>query len=178
MVMARLVVLPVLIAVACLLAGVYGMVHNQISYTVGPDYFHAFKFRQFNIAEALPYRLGAAIVGWRASWWMGLVIGVPIAAVALAMPTVQQMVRAFLLAVLMVVGIALAFGVASLAIPVDPSQYHHFSIPSGVADAEGFARAGLMHNTSYFAGIVGLVVGVVFMLVAVIRARRGARAGG
>jgi hypothetical protein len=35
-----------------------------------------------------------------------------------------------------------------------------------------------MHNTSYFAGLIGLVAGVVFMLVAVIRARRRARPGG
>ncbi|TBX15441.1 hypothetical protein [Nioella sediminis] len=176
--MARFVVLPVLIAFACLLAGLYGMVHNQISYTVGPDYFHAFKFHQFNIAEALPFRVGAAIVGWQASWWMGIVIGVPIAAIGLAMPSTGQMVRTFIGVSMMVVGITLVLGVASLAIPVDPSQYHHFRIPSGVEDAEGFVRAGLMHSTSYLAGLIGLVAGVIFMLVAVIRARRRTCPGG
>ena len=172
--MTKLLALPLLIALACLLAGIYGMVHNQISYTVGPDYFHAFKFHQFNIAEALPFRVGAAIVGWRASWWMGLVIGVPIATLALAMPTARQMAGAFVKAALMVVGITLALGVASLAVPVDPAQYHHFRIPAGVEDAQGFVRAGLRHNTSYFAGLLGLAVGVILMIVAVFGARRSA----
>lgn len=175
--MTKLLALPLLIAFACLLAGIYGMVHNQISYTVGPDYFHAFKFHQFNIAEALPFRVGAAIVGWRASWWMGLIIGVPIAALSLAMPTARQMVGAFLKAALMVVVITLALGVASLAVPVDPSHYHHFRIPAAVEDVPGFVQAGLMHDTSYVAGMIGLVAGLIFMIVSVIRARRNGTAG-
>ena len=174
--MSKLLALPFLVVLACLMAGVYGMVHNQISYTVGPDYFHAFKFLQFNIAEALPYRIGAAIVGWRASWWMGLVIGTPIAAVALLMPSAAQMVRAFLLAALMVVVITLALGVLSLAFTIGASQYHLFRIPAGVADPVGFVRAGLMHDTSYAAGLIGLVAGMVYMILSVIRARRQVRA--
>ncbi|MGI3185483.1 hypothetical protein [Nioella aestuarii] len=175
--MAKLFALPFLLVLACLLAGTYGMVHNQISYTVGPDYFHAFKFHQFNIAEALPHRVGAAIVGWRASWWMGLVIGVPIAALSLAMPTARQMFGAFVKAALVVVTITLVLGVASLLVPTDPSQYRLFHIPAAVEDVQGFVRAGLMHDTSYLAGMIGLVSGAVYMIVAVIRARRNGLAG-
>lgn len=167
--------LPFLIVFSCVLAGVYGMVHNQISYTVGPEYFHAFKFLQFNISEALPPRIAAAIVGWRASWWMGLVIGTPIAAVTLLMPDARQMARAFVLAALIVVMITLALGVASLGIPIDAAQYHLFRIPQGVADPAGFVQAGLMHVTSYGAALIGLLVGMVTMIVAVIRARRKVR---
>ncbi len=174
--MAKLLALPFLILLACLLAGLYGMVHNQISYTVGPDYFHAFKFLQFNIAEALPYRVGAAIVGWRASWWMGLVIGVPIAALALLMPSVGHMIRAFLRAAMMVVGMTLVLGVSSLAFTVDPDRYDLFRIPQGVEDPAGFVRAGLMHDASYVAGLIGLLAGVIYMIVAVVKARRRVRA--
>ena len=176
--MAKLLALPFLIVSACLLAGLYGMVHNQISYTVGPDYFHAFKFLQFNIAEALPYRVGAAIVGWRASWWMGLVIGVPIAALALLMPSAGQMIRAFLGAAVIVVAITLVLGVSSLAFTVDPSRYDLFHIPPGVQDPARFVRAGLMHDASYVAGLVGLLAGVIYMIVAVVKARKRARATG
>ena len=64
-----------LLLLGCLLAGCYGMMHNQISYTVSPEYFTKFKFRQFGIAPTLNERTGAAIVGWQASWWMGIAIG-------------------------------------------------------------------------------------------------------
>ena len=47
----------VLLAAGCLNAGVYGALHNQISFTVSPDYFFAFKFRQFGIPEEFRDRL-------------------------------------------------------------------------------------------------------------------------
>ncbi len=84
--MLKLLLLPVLLAAGCLISGFYGAAHNQISYTVSPDYFHAFKFIQFEMPANLHNRLGAAIVGWEASWWMGVLIGIPILSVALIMP--------------------------------------------------------------------------------------------
>ena len=56
--MVKVALFPALLIVACLTAGVYGALHNQISYTVSPDYFHAFKFHQFGIPEGLRGRLG------------------------------------------------------------------------------------------------------------------------
>ena len=43
----RLRCLPVLLVFGCVIAGVYGALHDQISFTVSPDYFFAFKFHQF-----------------------------------------------------------------------------------------------------------------------------------
>jgi hypothetical protein len=162
--MTKLFVLPVLIGVACLLAGLYGMIHNQISYTVGPEYFTRFKFLQVHIAEALPYRTGAAIVGWRASWWMGLVIGAPIAFAALFLPDARSMARAFLRVSLLVVAITLALGTASLLVRMTPEIQALIPIPATVEDPAAFARAGLMHDTSYGAGLIGLLVGLVVMI--------------
>lgn len=55
--MAKFALLPVLLAAGCLISGVYGALHDQISYTVSPEYFHAFKFRQFAIPPELQNRL-------------------------------------------------------------------------------------------------------------------------
>jgi len=49
-----------------------GALHNQVSYTVRPDYFYAFKFHHLPF-RPLQNRSGASIVGWHASWWMGLI---------------------------------------------------------------------------------------------------------
>ncbi len=61
--MIKVALIPVLFVIACLFAGSYGAVHNQISYTVAPEYFTQFKFHQFQIDEGAPERVGAAIVG-------------------------------------------------------------------------------------------------------------------
>ncbi|MFD2857128.1 hypothetical protein ACFSZS_23640 [Seohaeicola zhoushanensis] len=68
--MARAGVFLGLMGLAVLVAAAFGALHNQVSYTVGPDYFHAFKFRQFTIPREMdpasaPPRSGC----WQAGGW-------------------------------------------------------------------------------------------------------------
>ena len=172
--MVGLRLVPVLIALAVLLAGLYGAIHNQISYTVGPDYFHALKFIQFGIPPEYQNRIGAAIVGWYASWWMGLIIGAPIALLSLALPTPRAMIRAFLRAVLIVLAVALALGSISLMLSLPEGLREIIPIPAGVSDETGFIRAAVMHEISYGAGLVGLVLGLVVTGGSIKAARRPA----
>src|SRR5262245_55465052 len=66
--MKKLLTLFVLIVIAIFTAGVYGIVHDQISYTVSPEYFTKFKFEQFGLVDSpLPDRVKAGIVGFLAS---------------------------------------------------------------------------------------------------------------
>lgn len=160
--MAKILLLPVLLCFACLLAAGYGALHNQISYTVGPDYFHALKFIQFNIAPALPYRAGAAIVGVYASWWMGLVIGLPIALVCLRAPTAAAMRALFIKVALGVVALTLALGLLSLLIPVTPAMLAAIPIAPGTTDPTGYARAAILHEVSYGAGLLATLIGVLY----------------
>ena len=58
-------------------AGIFGMLHDQISYTVSNEYYTKFKFIQFDLLDLqLPDRVRAAMVGFLASWWMGVPLGV------------------------------------------------------------------------------------------------------
>lgn len=160
--MPKPLLLPVLVALACVVATAYGAAHNQISYSVGPDYFHMLKFPQFGIAQALSDRVGAALVGVYATWWMGWVIGLPIAAVCLRAQDAATMLAVFLGATAMVVGLTLGMGLLSLLIPIAPEAAASFPMPPGVQDQIGYARAALMHEVSYGAGFVGLLVGLIY----------------
>lgn len=164
--MEKTLLFPALLAVGCVISGLYGALHNQISYTVSPDYFHAFKFDQFGIPEDLQNRFGAAIVGWRASWWMGLIIGVPVLLIGLIMPGWKAYLTRCLLAFGVIAATTLLVGLgallyASLTITdelMPPSIFHQ-----GV-DAVSFARAGAMHNSSYLGGLIGIVTGSVYLV--------------
>lgn len=60
---------------AIVIAAIYGMLHNQISYTFSEEYFTQFKFKQFGIPWAYETpRLGAAYVGALATWRMGIIV--------------------------------------------------------------------------------------------------------
>jgi hypothetical protein len=173
---AKLVAMPLLLAAACLIAGVYGALHNQISYTVSPDYFHAFKFQQFQIAPRYHDRLGASIVGFLASWWMGVLVGAPILFVGLKLPDARSYVRHCLIAFGVVAITALVVGFGALAwgmFAITETNLPDFGYPLRVADRVAFARAGVMHNFSYLGGFLGIVTGIAYLLFQRSRLNRG-----
>jgi hypothetical protein len=167
----KIAMVPVLMVAACLVAGLYGSAHNQISYTVSPDYFHAYKFIQFDIPEHLRNRVGAGIVGWHASWWMGILIGCPVLCVGLMLPDRRTYVTRCLRAFGIVAGTALVVGLAALVCAcftiteADPNWQY----PDGVTDKVAFDRAGTMHYFSYLGGFLGILTATVYLIVARVR---------
>jgi hypothetical protein len=138
----------------------FGALHNQVSYTVSPDYFHAFKFYQFDVAEPLRNRLGASLVGVGASWWMGVPLGLILGLPTLLQPTRSGFVRATSLSIVTMLAVTIATGAFGLALGstvVDaPARLEIYDgVP--VQDPAAFWRAGSMHNFSYLGAAIGLV---------------------
>ena len=71
----RLAWLPAMLGYAVLgslLAGFYGILHDQITYSISPEYFTRLKFAQFQYANlGFPARVFVAEIGFLASWWVG-----------------------------------------------------------------------------------------------------------
>ncbi|MEO1618639.1 MAG: hypothetical protein AAFV88_22510 [Planctomycetota bacterium] len=160
----RIVLSAVLLVLACLLCGVYGILHNQLSYSISPEYFTAFKFRQFAISPVMHGRLGAAIVGWEASWWMGMVIGFFLIPFGHLVRTTSGFLRAVLRAYLVVLATAITVGVFAIGLgwlTITPDDSKPLLIGDRpIQDVAGFLRAGMLHNFSYLGGLLGIVTGV------------------
>lgn len=161
--MVKLVLVPLLFVIACLLAGTYGVIHNQISYTVSPEYFTQFKFHQFGMPDYFPDRMGAAMVGWSAAWWMGIVIGIILIPFGLVMRGTATyfwgMIQAFGIVALTTLGVGLvALAVAFVLIDAD-TVGEIVRYQNEIVDDTSFARAGMMHNFSYLGGLVGIITG-------------------
>lgn len=166
--MIRIVLVPLLFVVACLFAGIYGVAHNQISYTVAPEYFTQFKFHQFRIAEGTPDRIGAAIVGWYAAWWMGIPIGIILIPFGLVIRGNANYFWGMLRVFGVVAMTTLFVGLLALAIAfviVDVDNVGEISrYGNEIRDDVAFARAGTMHNYSYLGGFFGIITGGVAIL--------------
>ena len=166
-----------MLATACVIAGFYGVVHNQISYTVSPEYFHAFKFKTFAVDPFYHNRLGASFIGFMASWWMGLIIGIPVFLLGLFSPKPKDHVRLFLKVSLLVVVITLMTGLGALsygyyAFTEERYLPYWMMYREGIVDRLAFARAGNMHNFSYLGGFFGLFIGSIVMCVESIKLRK------
>ncbi|MBC7172239.1 MAG: hypothetical protein H5U40_07440 [Polyangiaceae bacterium] len=158
------------------IAGLFGIVHDQLTYSIAPEYYTRFKFEQFRIAPALAPRVGAAIVGFLATWWVGLLLGPILVAAGGSHRTASALIRSTLTATVVVCGVALAVGVGGLAYGVlvladSPEALSGWFLPPGLEDARSFIAVGAMHNGTYLGSLVGLGVGVVVQ-------RRGSRARG
>ncbi|MCX6857258.1 MAG: hypothetical protein NTV80_20405, partial [Verrucomicrobia bacterium] len=63
-------------AVGSVIAGLYGIIHDQITFTIGYEYFTEFKFHQFHyLDKSQPERLIVTEIGFLATWWVGFFAG-------------------------------------------------------------------------------------------------------
>ncbi|GAA5073148.1 hypothetical protein N0B44_15225 [Roseibacterium beibuensis] len=155
-------IFALLLALAALAAALFGALHTQISYSVGPSYFEDYKFAQFGTDPEMAPRLAAAVVGAQASWWMGALVGLPALLYGLvAVPRNASFFAAGIGAIGLVVILATFAAVAGLlgGIIVTATGWPDASLtlPDGVDPTE-FLRAGFMHDASYIGGGLGAIL--------------------
>jgi len=157
-------ILFLLVAIAAVIAGVFGMLHNQLSYSVGPSYFTDLKFAQFDISDGTAPRWGAAQVGWQASWWMGAAVGLPAFLIGLfIVPTRQSYLAAGLGGIGLVFVLATFTALAGLIGGLVADQTglidSYLAFPEGPTRSD-FLRAGFMHDASYLGGVLGALLAI------------------
>jgi hypothetical protein len=130
-----------------IIAGVYGMVHDAITFRIGPSYFEDFKFDQFRWADfGLPRPWFAVEIGFLASWWVGFG-----AAYFMGRYAGEHLGKELLLAVLGAVLRMLALAILAFAIS-------HWA---GIRSAENeFQHVAWIHNSSYTGAFFGLIWGL------------------
>ncbi|HMD61763.1 MAG TPA: hypothetical protein VKG78_10035 [Opitutaceae bacterium] len=169
--MARFRAFLALLVIALPIAGVFGAFHDQISYTVSEEYFTKFKFHQFGFLNpAVPERIRAAAVGFLASWWMGIPIGLLVAPVSFICGSSRDMLTFGIRSYWVLVAFAglfalggLLFGYGATA-HIELSQYAYWYIPPNVAHLRRFLCAGYMHNSAYLGGIVGVLASWAYLV--------------
>jgi len=154
---------------AALIAGIYGAVHDQLSYTLSPEYFTRFKFIQFAMpwAEHSP-RMGAALIGFLASWWVGVIVFAILGLFGFMFASPGLMFRALLKSFLVVLLTTFVIGMLGLLcgyIVVDETSVAGYMprLQPGVIDAVQFIRVGYMHNAGYLGGVIGLITGIRYL---------------
>lgn len=184
--MKKLFAFIVILISACILSGIYGILHDQLTYTISPEYYTKFKFYQFGLkyggSEAIfpNPRVMVSIIGFNATWWVGVPIGIILGLVGLIHEDWRLMVRyvsgGFLITMLvaLIAGLSgLVYGFVVLA-DRPRASFTHWYIPENVVHFENFISVGSMHNMSYAGGMMGMVFGGAYVVWMRVQAR-GAR---
>jgi hypothetical protein len=167
----RLSWLPAMLGTACLgalIAGLYGIAHDQIMYAISPEYFTRIKFHQFHWADlGWSPRLFVVEIGFLATWWVGFVGGWFLSRVTLPACPPRAAFRLSLRGFAVMIGCAFAgtcggflFGLTQDPRP-ENSGLADLGASLGIADVRSFVRVAYIHNASYLGGLIGLIAALI-----------------
>lgn len=172
--MIKIILYPAIVLIAIIFGGIYGMLDDQLSYSISSEYYTKFKFIQFGLVEdgeatKLPNsREYVAIVGWMATWWMGIPVGILLASVNIFQPGWRNMCRISIKALLFTLAIAFIIGLAGLlygqlnVIHRTAEELSNWYIPDNLINRDRFLLVGSMHNFGYCGGLIGLVCSFIY----------------
>lgn len=160
------------VVISCFVAAIYGILHDQLTYTISHEYYTKFKFYQFGIKtlqvdyEPPEVRLWVALVGVLATWWMGIPIGLILGLVGFVHKGNRRMFQVVMKAILITVVVAFITGLIGLAygkLYLSKTDVDWW-LPENLIDKKSFITVGSMHNFSYLGGLIGMITGIAYIL--------------
>ncbi|MBL8001938.1 MAG: hypothetical protein JNL05_08250 [Flavobacteriales bacterium] len=166
--MARIITVLVGLVALPLLAGLYGALHDQLSFTIAPEYFTRFKYDQFGFEPQWfgGHRPTVAVIGFLATWWVGALIALFLVPLGLVFKDTERMRKEIVRATMITLGTAAVCALLGLAygwylLDTVPNGWY---LPPGLEDPHAFLAVGSMHNFSYAGGALGLCLAVTVMV--------------
>jgi hypothetical protein len=141
-------------------AGCFGILHDQITYTISPEYFTRMKFSQFRSVDfGFPQRIFVAEIGFLATWWVGLIAAWFLARIGL--PKFQSPGKKVMKAMAIIVGITVLSGTAGYFIGPgllgNRPGWRDALDSFGVTDTTAFNRVAGIHLGSYAGAFFGWI---------------------
>ncbi len=167
----RLAWLPAILGYAVLgaiLAGIYGVLHDQATYSISHEYFARLKFSQFHCADfGFPPLVFVAEIGFLATWWVGFFAAWFVARITVPAFSPSVRSRRTIHALLIVLGFALTSSVLGYALGMlhgpDYSAWQDLASTLGVIDVAAFVRVAYIHYASYLGAVAGLIAAIIYL---------------
>ena len=152
------------------IAGTYGILHDQITYTIGPEYFTNFKFEQFGWANLqMGDRVFVSCIGFLATWWIGLIVAWILARRMLPNQPRHVAYRKIGLGFGVVFTTGLVCGMLGYLYGLyqgpdsDYTAWNWAFQKYEISDRWSFMRVAYIHNAGYAGGAVGLALTYFFV---------------
>lgn len=151
-----------------IIAIVYGILHDQITYSISPEYYTKLKYDQFGLKPEWfgGNRPTVAVIGFYATWWTGLYIGSGLGITALIHNSTNQMSASIKRSILLVFIITVITGIAGY---LYGKLYFsktdvRWEFPETLVDKGDYITVATVHNFSYLGGLLGLIGGVIYII--------------
>ena len=153
-----------LVAGAAVTAAIFGAIHHQMSYSVGPSFFTALYLPASGVPADTAPRLAAALAGAQAAWGIGILAALPALILGFIMvPKPRTYMAAGIGAIGVGVFLALLASLLGLlaGIAADTTGLIDgwLSFPDGPARSD-FLRAGFMHDGAVVGALIAALAGL------------------
>lgn|GEM_PF-2409317 len=146
----------------------YGIINDQITATISPEYYTVYKHRQFTPALKefglidAPMRVQAVVIATLATWWYGLFLGIMLGISSMvgryAPLTTIQYIRLFGAVMAFSFVVSVIFGVVAYTInPIDATSAVKFPFLAGIKDVRSAYCVGHWHKGSYIAALIATI---------------------
>jgi MFS family permease len=156
------------VIIVTLLSGACGILHDELTYYISPEYYTRYKFPQLGYSLSLLEEdwKNVAIIGFSASWWAGLVIGILIGAMAYIYTNYDNMRTSIFVAVTIVFTVTLFSSLLGYFWGLFFLQHKEvgWALPEDLLDRGSYIVAGSMHRFSYPGPAAGLVMAILYMI--------------
>lgn len=153
-----------------LIAGLYGVVHDQITYTISPEYFTKLKFHQFRYADfGFGNRVFVSTIGFLATWWVGFIAAWFLARRLIPDQPREIAYRQIRRGILSILAVGFLFGMLAYwyglwrGPAADYSSWDWAIQQFRISETWQFVRVAYIHNAGYLGGLVGLIVCLIFI---------------
>jgi hypothetical protein len=153
-----------------IIAGIYGILHDQITYSISPEYFTKLKFNQFRHADfGLGDRVFVATIGFLATWWVGFIAAWFLARRLIPHQPRDCAYRKIRKGIMCIIAFALSFGIFGYGYGLwrgrdaDYSSWTWAFREFEITDTWSFVRVAYIHNAGYLGGLIGFVVALVMI---------------
>lgn len=154
--------------IGALLAGTYGVVHDQFTYGISPEYFTKLKFVQFHYADfGLGERAFVATIGFLATWWVGFAAAWFLARQLVPRQPRARAYRQIRQGMLCIFAIGFSSALIGYALGLwrgPDADYSSWTLAFQqleIEDTWSFVRVAYIHNAGYMGGLIGLIVALV-----------------
>lgn len=160
--------LPRILAIAGLgtiIAGTYGIIHDQITYAISEEYFTKLKFSQFDYADpGQNPRLFVTRIGFLATWWVGFFSAWFLARIAVpALPFRKALQQSMLgcLVIFICSSSAALIGYSLSLLHDDDYSSWTLCEDLNVVDTPAFVQVAYIHNAGYLGALIGLIISLI-----------------
>jgi len=146
-------------------AGLYGVLHDQVTFTISNEYFSKLKYQQFKyINFNVNDRIKVSIIGFLATWWVGLFIGWFLARWFLPHCSVAIAKNKIIKSALIIFAVSVLFAIAGGGFvflkgeDADYSNWLQIINAYGIENAWAFINVAYIHNCSYLGAFLGFLI--------------------